>query len=259
MQQVRRPSRGFSRTRRQRGLTLVTAVVLAAGAIILAGCRSDPGVAAYVGDTAYSQDQVVDISDEAYAKLRDLVKSQSAQAADGAEAVVRPVTEQEVVATLVSRDVLKALAEEKRITPISIDPSRVAQRVQVPAEAEYVKLLAEGEGYRQALMQQASTASPDDADLREVYRNLVEASGGAYTDSFTQFKSNLTAQDTQLVGRGAALRKDLQAKAEDLNVKVNPRYAPAELSLVEVSDQSGGVHPLLAASFDLRETGVRDL
>lgn len=274
MQQVRRTNRGHDRAcapsadlarpagqvwpiRRRRRLTAFAGVLLAVGALSLAGCRSDPVVAAYVGDARYSQSRVSDIADDAFTKLRDAVTAQSGGASE--QPVERPVTERDVVTALVSRDVLKAEAEEKHITPASIDPNQVAQAVGVPPEAEYVRLLVEEDSYRQALMEQAPAATPSEEDLREVYDNLVKASNGTYTNSFEQFKATLVQQDAQLVGRAGSLRKELAGKAHDLDVAVNPRYAPAFLSLVDINDQAGGLHSLLGVPFDERDNGVRDL
>lgn len=234
-------------------------LALAGGLLTLAGCRSDPAVAAYVGSTRYTDDRVTAIADEAHAKLQELVDAQQAAAGASAEPVQRPVTEQEVVTALVSRDVLKALAEERHVSPVSVRADQIAQQARVPADTEYVRLLAEKDGYRLGLLQQAASTQPTDANLREVYDNLVTASSGQYTGSFDQFKSSLTDQDTELVGRSAAVRDDISAAARKLDVTINPRYGPAVLSLVEVTDQQGGVHSLLGVALTADESAVKDL
>jgi hypothetical protein len=246
------------RVRRGRHLTSV-AVLLAVGALVLAGCRSDPQVAAYVGSTRYSDDRVTAIADEAQAKLQDLADAQQSASGASSRPVQRPVTDQEVVTALVSRDVLKALAQEKKVNPLSVDANQVAQQVRVPADTEYVRVLTEKDGYRLALLQKAPSAEPSEADLREVYDNLVKASGGRITGSFDQFTSSLAEQDTELIGRSAGVRRDVTAESEKLDVTVNPRYGPTMLSLVDIADQQGGVHSLLGVPLDARESGVRDL
>lgn len=231
----------------------VTVLLALVGATLaLAGCRSDPTVAAYVGSAHYSEDRVAAIADEADAKLAALAEQA------GAARPERPVTEQQVVTALVSRDVLKALAQEKKVSPLSVDTNQISQQVQVPADAEYVRVLAEKDGYRLGLLQQAPSAQPSEADLREVYDNLVKV-GGAQIGSFDQFKSNLADQDTELVGRSAGVRDDIAAEADKLDVTVNPKFAPAVLSLVDVTDQQGGVHSLLGVALNATESGVKDL
>jgi hypothetical protein len=234
----------------------VTSLValLAVGALTLAGCRSDPTVAAYVGSTHYSENRVTAIADEADAKLRDLAEQSGAPQPDK-----RPVSEQQVVTALVSRDVLKALAQAKKVSPLNLTADQVAQQVQVPADTEYVRVLAEKDSYRLALLQQAPSAEPSDAVLREVYDNLVNLRTGQFSGSFEQFKSTLAEQDTELVGRSAAVRKDISDEAEKLDVTVNPKFGPAVLSLVDISDQQGGVHSLLGVPLNATQSGVKDL
>jgi hypothetical protein len=234
-------------------------LALVGALLALAGCRSDPAVAAYVGSTRYTDARVSAIADEAHAKLQELADAQQSATGASAQPVPRPVTEQEVVTALVGRDVLKALAQERKVSPLDVPADRIAQQVRIPPDTEYVRLVAEKDGYRLGLLQQAATGSATDADLREVYDNLVSASGGRFTASYEQFRSNLTDQDTELVGRSAAVREDIAAEAEKLDVTINPRYGPAVLSLVEVSDQQGGVISLLGVSLSSHESGVKDL
>jgi hypothetical protein len=245
--------------RRVRRLT-AAAVLLAVGGLVLTGCRSDPQVAAYVGSARYSQDRVTDIADEAQAKLQDFADSQQSSSGASSQPVERPVTDQEVVAALVGRDVLKALAEEKGISPLNVDTNTMAQQVQVPPDTEYVRVLAERDSYRLGLLQGWKSAQPTEADLREVYDNLVKV-GGAQIGSFDQFRSNLAEQNSELVGRSASLRKDIVAEARKLNVSVNPRYTPAEVTLINTStEQNGGqLIPLLDAPLEARESAVKDL
>lgn len=232
-------------------------VLVAAGVLALAGCRSDPNVAAYVGSTRYTEDRVAAIADEAHTKLQEYVDDQQGQAGAGAEPVRRPVTEQQVVTALVSRDVLKALAEEKGVRPVDRDPNEIARQVQVPPEAEYVRVLVEQDGYRLGLLQDAASTRPSEAELREVYDNLVKTGDRL---SYDQFRSELPDQNAELVGRSAAVRREISAAAQRLDVRVNPRYGPTMLSLIDVTDaRTGTAHSLLGVSLNAQDSGVRDL
>lgn len=235
------------------------AVLVLVAMFALAGCRSDPSVAAYVGSTRYTDDRVRGIADEAHRKLQEYVDAQQSQGGASPQAVERPVTDQEVIAALVGRDVLKALAGEKNLKPLEVDPNQIAQQEQVPPDSEYVRALVERDGYRLAILQKAPSAEPSEDDLRQVYDNLVKASSGGYTGSYAQFKSTLAGQDTELIGRSAAVGREVTAEAGELDVRVNPRYGTASLTLVQISDQQGGVHSLLSVPLTTQETGVKDL
>jgi hypothetical protein len=249
----------MSQVRRLRRLAPVAAL-LAAGALVLAGCRSDPQVAAYVGDTRYSQDRVTAIADEAQDKLQQALGGQASTAGASGQPERRPVSDQEVVAALVGRDVLKALAEERKINPLAVDANQMAQQVGVPPDTEYVRALTERDGFRLGLLQQWKSAEPSEAELREVYDNLVKGTGGQYTDSFEQFTAGLPEQSVELVGRSAALRKEIEAEARKLDVTINPRYGPAAVSLVNTSSQQGGpLISLIEVQLSARESGVRDV
>lgn len=225
----------------------------------LAGCRSDPSVAAYVDGTRYTDDRVQRIADEAHRKLQEYVDTQQSTGGASAQPVERPVTDQEVIDALVGRDVLKALAGEKNLEPLDVDPNQIAQQEQVPPDSEYVRLLVERDGYRLVLLQKAPSVDPREADLREVYDNLVKASSGAYSGSYAQFKSTLADQDTELVGRSAAVGREVTAEAGRLDVRINPRYGIAALTLVQITDQQGGAHSLLSVPLTTQESGVKDL
>jgi hypothetical protein len=234
-------------------------VVVAVGTVGLAGCRSDPSVAAYVGGARYTDARVQRIADEAHRKLQEYVDTQQSAAGASSQAVERPVTDIEVIDALVGRDVLKVLAEEKKLTPLDVDPNQIAQQEQVPPDSEYVRALVERDGYRLAILQKAPSAEPSEEDLREVYDNLVKASSGAFTGSYAEFKSTLADQDTELIGRSAAVGREVAAEAGRLDVRINPRYGSASLTLVQISDQQGGVHSLLNVPLTEQETGVKDL
>jgi hypothetical protein len=238
---------------------LPAAALLVAGVLVLAGCRSDPQVAAYVGDTRYSQDRVTAIADEAHDRLQRVLDEQQPAGASSPP-VERPVSDEEVVSALVGRDVLKSLAQERDINPLDVDANQIAQRVQVPPDTEFVRALAEQDGYRLGLLQRWESAEASEAELHEVYDNLVKGTEGQYTDSFEQFSSTLPAQSVELVGRSASLRRDIEAQARRLDVTVNPRFGPAVLTLVNTSSQQGGpLISLLDAQLNAAESGVRDI
>ena len=99
---------------------LVAAAVLGALAVTaVAGCRSQPTVAAYVGDKTYDTAKVEQIYDEART-------SHAASASPGPTATPSarpeaPVSRQQIVAALVGRDLAAAVVAEKGLTKAQID------------------------------------------------------------------------------------------------------------------------------------------
>lgn len=233
--------------------------VLVAGALALTGCRSDPAVAAYVGGTSYPLDRVSGIATEAHTALQRIADAQRRSAGESAGPIDRPVTEQQVVAALIARDVLRALAEAKRVSKVEIPVDQVAQVRGVPPDTEYVRVVAEADGYRAALLESTPAVAPPEAAVREVYEGLLRANGGQGAVTFEEFAQSLGQQNRDLVGRGAALREEISAQADTMNVTVNPRYRPAVLGVLEQPDQQGALHTLLGVPLDRHESGVVEL
>jgi hypothetical protein len=222
-----------------RRLATATAVAILAVAG-LAGCRSAPSVAAYVGQGRISEDRVSAVYDEARANAVTPAAGQQAPPA---------IKRQEVVDTLVGLDVMREVARQRGLSPTALDANQVAQAIGVKADAEYVRLYSEYRGLLNAVGAGAKPAQPTDADLRDVYDRLTAGGGNPNGASFEQFSAGISAQDRQTLAQNIGLRNDLQPQIAKLNTVVNPKYSAPELPLVSTQGANGQELALVVLPF----------
>lgn len=215
----------------------LTAAVAVTG---LAGCRSAPGVAAYVGHGQISEDRVSAVLDEARANVITPATGQQSASA---------LKRQDVVDTLVGLDVMREIARQRAVTPTPLDAAQVAQGIGVKPDAEYVRLYSEYRGLLNAVGTGAKPAQPTEADLRDVYNRLTAAGANPNSASFEQFSTGISAQDRQTLAQNIGLRNDLQPQITKLNTVVNPKYSTPELPLVSARGPDGRELPLVVLSF----------
>ncbi|WP_433300871.1 hypothetical protein ACQP2F_04480 [Actinoplanes sp. CA-030573] len=210
----------------------------------LSACRSEPSVAAYVGDSKISESRVDGVYDEVRAA------TQAAPAAAGDTAAAAPqITRADVVRTIVSADVLAKVAQQHSVSlPADLQLDDYASTLHVPATTEYLKLYAEADQYVRLLRQGVKNApEPTDADLREIYDVLVKSGQVPEGGTFEQFKQSLPAENKQLVQTATAVRSEINEVTGPLKVKVNPRYQPATIPVLQFQTQNGEVRPLVSA------------
>jgi hypothetical protein len=222
-----------------RRLATATAVAILAVAG-LAGCRSAPSVAAYVGQGRISEDRVSSVYDEARANAVTPAAGQQAPPA---------IKRQEVVDTLVGLDVMREIAQQRGLTPTPLDAGQVAQAIGLKADAEYVRLYGEYRGLLNAVGAGAKPAQPTATDLRDVYDRLTAGGANPNGASFEQFSTGISEQDRQTLAQNIGLRNDLQPQIAKLNTVVNPKYSAPELPLVSTQGADGQELPLVVLSF----------
>jgi len=152
--------------RARRFATVALAASLAAAS--LAGCRSAPSVAAYVGQNRISEDRVSAVYNDAREKSVTPAGGQQATSA---------IRRQDVLDTLVGLDVMRDIAQRRGLKPTALDSGQVAQAVGLKADAEYVRLYGEFRGLLNAVGNAAKPAQPTPADLRDVYNRLTAGGG----------------------------------------------------------------------------------
>jgi hypothetical protein len=220
-----------------RRLAVAVAILSVAG---LAGCRSAPSVAAYVGQGRISEDRVSAVLDEARANT--ITPSAGQPRADA-------LKRQDVVDTLVGLDVMREIARQRSLSPTALDAAQVSQGIGIKANAEYVRLYSEYRGLLNAVGAGAKPAQPTEADLRDVYNRLTAGGANPNSASFEQFSTGISAQDRQTLAQNVGLRNDLQPQIAKLNTVVNPKYSTPELPLVSTQGPDGQELPLVVLSF----------
>ncbi|WP_250001145.1 hypothetical protein [Actinoplanes sp. M2I2] len=218
----------------------------------LSACRSEPSVAAYIGDkTRVTETRVQEVWDDAAAAVRSTAAEQPpASAAPGAPAAPTgmPITRTDIVRTLVSNDVLTQVARRESVTlPADLPLGDYATQLRLPQQAEYVRLYAESDALLRALRTkaQAGAGEPTEADLREVFDVLVSAQEVPAGTTFEQFQTQLPAENLALVKTAAAVRKEVVETTQAMKITVNPRYQPLGIPVLEFQTQNGALQPLV--------------
>jgi hypothetical protein len=209
---------------RVRGLVPVVALVLLAGGA-LAGCRSQPTVAAYVGSDKITEKRVGDI----VADFEKRTRPSAAPGATEAPASPQPLPRTAVVTTLVVSTLCNKLREEKHFTTKPTTPAQIVEGTAVPADTEYVKILAE------MLTCLSGLETPGTAPTEEALRGLYDSAAAAgavdtQAQPFDKIKGSL-AQDPTIQQKGAAQRA-LAEGSQVADVSVNPRYRPLEYTII---------------------------
>ncbi|MEV1288971.1 hypothetical protein [Micromonospora sp. NPDC049679] len=203
----------------QRARRLVSIPVIAAvGLLALAGCRSEPGVAAYIGDTKITEDRVTAIVDDATTQL-------------GENAEAQPPTRAMVVSTLVLREVcdrLNPVPPAGQPTPPPVSPEQLSQNLGVPPTTTLAKESAE---LQTCLMR--IQAGPPIAPSAEQLADVVTRgkAAGAIPPDFPADQAAAQLDGEQL--RSAlASRKAISEAVDRYHVTVNPRYRPLEFPVL---------------------------
>jgi hypothetical protein len=216
------------------------AVVVAVGALALAGCKSEPSVAAYVGDQKITEKRVDAILADARNKLaavKPAATSQpAAQASPTAAAPTLPGRDM-IVSTLVLNMICDRLAADRGTKFTTVDINQVAQTEQLPAASTYIVERTKLYSCLGGVETGGSTA-PTEAELRDIYDRGKAAGAIPKDQTFEQIAPQLDG--TQLRSALAAKHTftDVVAKYK---VTVNPRYRPLELPLLSFSGSAAAV------------------
>ena len=252
---------GMQRARRLASVAVVASLAVAG----LSACRSEPSVAAYVGDAKITETRVQDVWDEAREAFADAPAPAADPAADPA-AQAAPATlsisRTDVVRTLLSVNVLAEVAKRESLTlPADLSVPDYAAALRVPENTEYVRLFAEADTYVKLLRQKAQNApAASDADLREVYDVLAAEKQVPEGTTFENFKTALPEQNKVLVQSAAAVRNEINEVTGSMGIRINPRYQPLAIPVLEFQTQSGALRPLVVAKLGSSATSpVLDL
>jgi hypothetical protein len=219
---------------RVRRLAFVAVLALAAG-LVLSGCRSQPGAAIYIGSAKYTEKYVDGLSDQ-------LTKLPGLSRGDGRRTIVQ---------WIVIRDLGKRMVSDKNWAPPQVDEQAassqfmdamqgdpaLAQKV-IAAIRPLIRLYAQYQGYIAAAQEHVTPAKPTDADYADLYAR-AKAAGlvQAGMDEAT-YRENLGPQNEELLASNLGLRNLYSDVIKKSDVSINPKYAPAELTLLHDSNNN---------------------
>jgi len=222
----------MQRARRAARLRAACAVLVVLGGLALSGCRSQPGVAYYLGGTRVSESRVDQLAHDAKASVDEFNRRSG-----GEQAQPEPAPGgDDIVAALVAHDLTGRVADELGARPA---PGTGTEQAQGP-KSEYTRLrdetLANVEAIAQALHNQSPPA-PGDGVVRTAFDRAVAAQV-AGANQYDQFKQAILQSPDFVLG--SAVRDRVLAAAAGLHVTVNPRYLPAEFPLLTLASNASG-------------------
>ncbi|WP_433828451.1 hypothetical protein ACQP2E_03595 [Actinoplanes sp. CA-015351] len=223
-------------------VSVVVAASLAAGG--LAGCRSQPAVAVYIGQSGHiTERHVQQIWDE----TSELVTSAAA-----GQAARMPIARVDIVGLLLTNELYDRVAAKQKVTlPATMPYAEVAQQIGLPESAELTRVYTQNLVLRQNLLQSTAgtaTAEPSDEDLRGVYQQFAD--NQAINLDFAGFKNSLQAADKKELQGAFTLRDDVETLVDELDVKISPRYEDVVLGISSYTDQaSGRSFPIVSVPF----------
>ena len=224
----------------QRVRRLASVVVVASlGMAGLSACRSEPSVAAYVGGSErITEDRV----DAVYNDVRDKLQSVAHKP------VTPPITRTDVVSLLVGSEMIDKVAAQRGVSaPANLQENALGTALGLPADSEYLKLYAKWEGTISALRSKVTApGNPTDAELRELFDSLVAIKGVDPAAGFAGFKQQLAqSQNMPVVQQAVAVRDEIVKASGGLGIRINPRYQPAHLPVLDTQGSNGQLVPLM--------------
>lgn len=234
----------MQRTRRLASITVIAMV----GAVALAGCRSEPGVAAYLGDRKITEEQVTAVIDDA---KRLLAPSPTPGGASPSPDEVLPGMPQpktparaDVLGIMLLDAVCDKLSAERGYQPQEqILPEQVAALVSAPAESLHARNAAELYTCLFSIpVDQSVTPTKEDlADLVARARTAPDVVPPGTPDE---------AVAQRLSGpeylRALSNKRLLEKVIADADVTVNPRYRPLEFPVLSFRGNVAAVSVVLS-------------
>ncbi len=215
-----------------RARRLVAVASVAVGLVALAGCRTQPGVAAYVGDQRITEDAVSGVLDE----LRESA-APTADPAPGAPPTQLPGRNQ-VVSTLVLGEVCQRVSADKGYRPQGqAEPAQVASQLGLAPESEYVRKVADLYTCLSGLPA-GEPAAPTEQELADVVAAGREA---GVIPADVPDDAAARQLDVPQLRTALATRKSLAEAVEAYDVTVNPRYRPLEFPVLSFSGNAPAV------------------
>ncbi|GIH09935.1 hypothetical protein Rhe02_80020 [Rhizocola hellebori] len=229
---------------------LAASIGLAAALLSLTACRSSPAVAAYVGNTAITEQRVTDVQNSTVVPV------------DTTGAKSEPIDRRSVVETLVLLQTCEDHRAKNSFEPRSITSEQVVGTLPAPKDPaqgeEWAKNMADtefvalrGKMLACVFAMPTTPATPTDAELRDIYDKALAAGAVGPGITFEQIAPQIK-QDQQ-VATQLAVKHELDKLFSENDVTVNPRYG--ELPFPLLSFQNG---PALEVSMGQPNEVVQD-
>ncbi|MER5455376.1 hypothetical protein ABT008_11395 [Micromonospora sp. NPDC002389] len=217
-----------------RARRLVAVASVAVGLVALSGCRSEPGVAAYVGDHRITEDAVTEVIDDARAKNPE--PTEAAEPVPGQQ--VRLPGRSEVVSTLVLGQVCERISAAEGYRPQGqAEVAQVAQQLGISPEATYARQVAELYTCLSGIPV-GSPVAPTEQELADLVAAGKRAGAVPADVTVEQAAPQL---DGEQLRQALATRDALAGAVETYDVTVNPRYRPLEFPVLSFAGQAVAV------------------
>jgi hypothetical protein len=228
----------------------ITALALVA-MVTLAGCARPTEEALRVGDVSVGTSQI----EQSAAPLAQALGATAAGSAQTASIVAQ--IRQDVVEFTIFIEVASRYARERGVRPEEPDYQSVATSLQADVDDPYVRLNAQANAYRDALLADATGRQPTEDELQAVYDHYVavataEGLDQAQLATFEQIRAELL--DWPEYHQALALRDALSDAADRYGVFVHPRYQPIVYPLLRGGNQ--GQFTLVSLPFGPAGTGA---
>jgi hypothetical protein len=195
---------------RSRRLAAV-AVFVVLGALALTGCgKAQPGTAAYVGDTRYTERQLDDLLDE----LREARPT----AEIGAE------TRGLALSRLILLDLARRVAGAQSLDVPNAAYEEYAQASGLPATSKLVRMGAEYEAIGGAIATKVQPVTPTEKDFQEIW-NVLRKDPQLRPDVTYDVVVDVLSRDQSLPAF-LGVRNALRDQATKTKIVVNPVYRP---------------------------------
>jgi hypothetical protein len=195
------------------------AVLAVLGAMVLTGCgQAQPGTAAYVGNTRYTERQLDDIVEE--------IRSTRPE-------VQPPEPRAWALSRLILLDLARRVVEEQKLTVPSARYDEFARGLRLPADSKFVRLWAEYEATKGAVAAAVQPVTPTEDDFRAIW-DVLRKDPRLIPGTTYAYVVEVLRGDTR-VPVALGVRNVLQDQAADTDVVVNPVYQPL-LADVEIGD-----------------------
>jgi pyruvate/2-oxoglutarate dehydrogenase complex dihydrolipoamide acyltransferase (E2) component len=210
----------------------ITALALV-GALALTGCARNAEEAIRVGDVSIGTSQI----EQAAAPLAEAAGATATGSAETAEIVAQ--VRQDVVRLTIFTEVARRYARERNVQPEEPDYRGVSASWQLDVSDPYVRLKAEADAYRRALLADATARTPTEDEINTVYDDYVAVvtSLGGTPATYEQIRDELLNNFPEYQ-QALGLRDALVEAAARYGVSVHPRFQPVmEYPLLQIGDQ----------------------